>query len=138
MTNNTVLSNVSNLVMPTHYVELDNDEMSYVDGGFYISNGNIWKVLAACAFNPVGATLVGLGIYKLAAKITALGGKLGAKIGGVIGGWVGSIIGGLLGLAALGSVAWTVADALIQGKGINVTWKKTWFGMPYWVDISVA
>lgn len=28
-----VLERTSNLVMPSHYVELDRDEMSYVDGG---------------------------------------------------------------------------------------------------------
>ena len=135
MTN--VIERKSNLVMPVHYAELDSEEMSYVEGGFYISNQQICQVLMACAFNPVGTALVGLGLYKLAAKITALGTKLGAKIGGLIGGWVGRIIGALIGTAALGSIALTVADALIQGKGINVSWKKTFFGMPYWVDISV-
>ncbi len=33
MTNAAVLNKASNLVMPSHYVELDSDEMSYIDGG---------------------------------------------------------------------------------------------------------
>lgn len=33
MTNEMVLERKSNLVMPSHYVELDREEMSYVEGG---------------------------------------------------------------------------------------------------------
>ena len=37
MTNAIVLNETSNLVMPSHYMELDMEEMSYVDGGdFFI------------------------------------------------------------------------------------------------------
>ncbi len=35
MTNEMVLERKSNLVMPTHYVELDEEEMSYVKGGAF-------------------------------------------------------------------------------------------------------
>ena len=37
MTNEMVLQRTSNLVMPTHYIELDCEEMSYVYGGEIIS-----------------------------------------------------------------------------------------------------
>ena len=30
-----------------------------------------------------------------------------------------------------------MADALIQGKGINIGIKKTWFGMSYGIDTFV-
>lgn len=33
---------------------------------------------------------------------------------------------------------YTIADALIQGKGINIGVKKTWFGTPYGIDVSVC
>ena len=79
------------LVMPSNYVVMDSEEMSYVDGGFYISNFNkingYNKLL-----KPVGATLVGLGIYKLVSYIALSGAKLGAKIGGIVGGVVGPCI----------------------------------------------
>ena len=127
----------SNLVMPTSCVELDSEEMSYVDGGFYVSNSKLWNILAVCGLNPIGATLIGLGVYKLAALISALGAKLGAKIGGVIGGFVGSAVGTPLGAGALAAIALKYADALIQGKGLDFSWKKTFFGIPYWVDVSV-
>ena len=47
-------------------------------------------------------------------------------------------VGALLGLGLVGSMALKFADALLQGKGISVEWKKTFFNVPYWVDISVA
>ena len=37
MTNEMVLERTSNLVMPSYYVELDSEEMSYVTGGEVIS-----------------------------------------------------------------------------------------------------
>jgi hypothetical protein len=66
MTNEMVLQRTSNLVMPTHYIELDCEEMSYVYGGEIISlselnadkngwlaAGIIWSAdAAAAAFIP--------------------------------------------------------------------------------------
>ena len=50
MTNEMVLERTSNLVMPLHYVELDRDEMSYVDGGWNWSKFWGWTAaVAACA-----------------------------------------------------------------------------------------
>jgi hypothetical protein len=124
----------------TYAMTLDNswelmteDEMYDVNGGFYISNGDLINLLITIGINPLGGLLWGIGIYKLGALISSKAALLGAKIGGAIGG----VIGALLGLGLVGSMALTMADALIQGKGISVEWKKTFFGMPYWVDISV-
>ncbi len=46
MTNEMVLERTSNLVMPSHYVELDSDEMSYVDGGYELIKKHIlwWDI----------------------------------------------------------------------------------------------
>ncbi len=125
------------LVMPSNYVVMDSEEMSYVDGGFYISNSLIKSMVITSCLNPVGATLVGLGIYKLVSYIALSGAKLGAKIGGIVGGVVGSCIGGLSGAAICGSAAWTVARALIEKKGIGVDFAYTSFGMPYCIDINI-
>ncbi len=73
----------------------------YINAGYYKFSSN------KCA------TLIGLGIYKFAAWITAMGTKLGVRIVGVIGSAIGGIIGGLIRLAAIGSIALTYADALI-------------------------
>ena len=32
---------MSNLVLPSNYVEIENEEMEYVDGGYYISNSTL-------------------------------------------------------------------------------------------------
>jgi len=129
----------------TYAMTLDNsweimteEEMYDVNGGFYLSNRDLTGILVAVGINPLGGFLWGLGIYKLGALISSKAALLGAKIGGTIGGIVGSAVGALLGLGLVGSMSLKMADALIQGKGISVTWKKTFFGMPYWVDISVA
>ena len=128
---------VQELYTPEDADEITYDEGYDIDGGFYIPNEVLCATAFALAINPIGTTLLGIGIYKLAALISAKGAALGAKIGGMIGNVIGSAIGSLLGLGLVGSVSFIFADALIQGKGINVDWKKTWFGMPYWVDISV-
>lgn len=45
MTNAMVLERTSNLVMPSHYIELDIDKMSYVDGGWKWSWGGFLSVI---------------------------------------------------------------------------------------------
>lgn len=40
-------------------------------------------------------------------------------------------------LLFLAAFALKYADALIQGKGLNFSLKKTWFGFPYWVETNV-
>lgn len=67
MTNAMVLERTSSLVMPTHYVELDSEEMSYVTGGEVISlsqlysdqalllaNGIVWSANAVAASAAAG------------------------------------------------------------------------------------
>ena len=53
MTNELVLERTSNLVMPTHYVELDMDEMSYVIGG--ISTSAVAAIIDVGLFAICGA-----------------------------------------------------------------------------------
>lgn len=54
MTNEIVLERASNLVLPSHYVELDKEEMSYVDGGLF---GKIFATI--CLGIVAVASLVG-------------------------------------------------------------------------------
>jgi len=108
----------------------------FLRGGIYISNNTIKNVLIACALNPIPAVLIGIGIYKVCAILASAGAKIGAAIGGIAGP-IGSIIGALLGIAGFGALAYPFVDAVIQGKGVNIGLKYTWFGMPYGLDISV-
>ena len=117
-------------------MDIDREEMEYVDGGFYISNSALKSVVAACAFNPIPAVIIAIGYAKASALIVAAATSIGARLGslgGPIGTAVGGIIAGALGLGASG----TIVHALVQGKGINIGLSYTSFGVPYWVDISV-
>lgn len=49
MTNEMVLERTSNLVMPSHYVELDKEEMSYVNGGLGPVTWFFLGIVAGCA-----------------------------------------------------------------------------------------
>jgi hypothetical protein len=50
------------LQMPCSYVDVDRDEMEYVDGGIYISNSTLCTffktTFVAVGINSVGATLI--------------------------------------------------------------------------------
>ena len=51
---------MSNLVLPSNYVEIENEEMEYVDGGYYISN----STLKGIVFSGVGAS-AGVSVLQL-------------------------------------------------------------------------
>ncbi|SCN26647.1 hypothetical protein N3C_2947 [Clostridium sp. N3C] len=127
------------LQMPCSYVDIDRDEMEYVDGGIYISNSDLRTfckaTFVAVGINPVGATLIGLGVWKVAAIITAGWAAISAKLGA----WSGPIgwVLGIVGVAAVGGLSHTIADALIQGKGIDFGIKYSRWGIPYGIDVSV-
>ena len=134
-----VLNRNYGLALPTSYVEVDNEEMEYVDGGYYISNSTLKSVtkgaFLAIGINPIGSTLAGLGIWKvytlLVAGAASISGRLGSLAGPI------GIAVSILGVAAVAGIGYTLADALIQGKGIDIGVKKTFFGMPYGLDVSV-
>jgi hypothetical protein len=104
--------------------------------GVYISNENIGKMFLAIALNPIPAVLIGIGIHKVCALIAAAGAKLGAMLGSW-GGPVVAIVFALVGLAVFGELATTFVEAILQGKGIRIGLKYTWFGMPYGFGASV-
>lgn len=58
MTNTLALERRSNLVMPTHYVELDDEEMAYVDGG--ISTSAVAAIIDVGLFAICGAINLGI------------------------------------------------------------------------------
>lgn len=46
------------------------------------------------------------------------------------------VLGGLFRAIAL-NYGWDILDALIQKKGLNITWKKSRWGFYYGIDVSV-
>lgn len=66
MTNEMVLERTSCLVMPSHYVELDEKEMSYVDGGklsYYYGWDGVLQCISCVLFGVAGK--LGVATYSL-------------------------------------------------------------------------
>lgn len=127
------------LVMPKNYVVVNEEEMEYIDGGIYISNKTLWNCCRAAfysvSFNPVGSTLVSIGVYKAYTLLAAGIGKIAAAIGSVS--RVLAVAFGVIGVSALLGCGYDIIDALIQNKGINIGLKKSRWGIPYGIDVSV-
>ena len=87
MTNEMVLERTSSLVMPSNYVELYMDEMSYVDGG-------AWLGVVGWICQGIG---LGLGIASSAVSMAGGDNKVagGLAIAGALIGFIGSILTGI-------------------------------------------
>ena len=136
-----ILEKRSNLVMPTHYVELDSEEMSYIEGGLYLSYGLMNSFVLACG--KAGANVWGSIGSMLAPTIAALGGIKSALFTALssIAAWFNGIpvIGQIICLWALANATYLVGamtTAYIQKKGVDISIKWKWF-IPY-VDSKIC
>ena len=79
------------LVMPSSYAMMDEEEMTYVEGGGYV------RLVCSEAFarDCVSASSTAFGTI-IGALIGLLGGNIGSIIGGAVGGCIGWIVGGWL------------------------------------------
>ena len=107
-------------------------------GYWYISLVSLGRILLAFGVNPIATVLIAWGMWKLKtiliAKYTALLAKLGRFWGPVVQAVV-IIAGALLGLPTILDFAEALWDCIMQRKkGLEFTFKKTWFGMPYSLD----
>jgi hypothetical protein len=101
------------LVMPCNYVVMEQDEMMYIDGGFYISNSTITDSLHA-----IGFAIRNVGVGALTSAITPLLPLAFSWINAVpVVGW--TIFGIICASAAV--VAGYVATAIVTGKGIDIS-----------------
>lgn len=123
MTNVVVMNKTSNLVMPVHYVELDRNEMSYVEGGLYIGQEVVDTIVFA-----ISATTLQYGIPAVAAAIKGVGSLLFSTLHAIP--VIGSFL-AFLGKAWLLAQALEIAEALcvafIYRKGIDVSFGWHWF-----------
>lgn len=101
---------VKNLVMPTHCVELDNDEMSYVEGGRIVTvNLNIYMTL--------GGFVSGFSSGAITGAITAACVSLFASVGHIVGAILGAVAGFIIASAvnsALSAGGWSSRITLIN------------------------
>lgn len=113
------------LVMPMNYVVMGNEEMEYVDGGYYMTNDDC-KALAFA----IGAT-VSMNIPTVAALITAGGTGLTAILASVpVIGWIAAAYGAVIIINSAESVASGLMTALWNNQGMEVTIGFRWF-TPY-------
>lgn len=117
MTNAAVLNKASNLVMPTHYVELDRDEMSYVEGGVFLG---ITLSAAQCVqFCTMAASGIGT-VMKSAKAMSIISSKIVSLFLWVHGLPVfGQIVFGVIVAAALTLVA-LIVSAAFMNKGLKL------------------
>lgn len=141
MTKETIFERTSNLIMPSHCVELDSDEMSYVDGGNFFVGVSLSAsfCIALAQYVPMAAKTGGIGIGTLASiamsnpiinsMITPIltGIKSALSLIPVVG-WVAIGVLCAVTLTILG----TALYAGLNGKGFKFGWeiKTGWFGIP--------
>ena len=111
----------SNLVLPKGFVELDREEMTYVDGGgVYLSNDTLFAICGGLL--SAGPTAVGTALVLGTSWINAIPG--------------GTVIWTLLGASSLIFGIYAIS-ALSQGKGLDISLSYTyvWF-MPVPTGLS--
>ncbi len=120
------------LVMPNNYAVVNEEEMTYVDGGFYMSSDSCSTIATYVYGAGFGVTAV-LTIAAITSKLQAAGSAvitflrgLGATVGGVIGAIVGTIIGVL---TATNAVSFLVGCCTADRKSTGCDMK--WYGVSF-------
>jgi len=103
------------MVLPMNYAEIEQEEMVYLEGGFYMSNKQVKNIMVALG---VGA---GVNAVTLAAAIKINSVWMGTQFG-ALGGPIGALTGAALGLW-ISSQAVVIAErmvtAAVHGKGVK-------------------
>lgn len=117
------------LKLPNYYVDIDRDEMEYVDGGisFYLNanrSATIATYVYAGGFGITGATAIASLSSKLGAAWAALK-RVFSIAAGLIGGVAGQlIVGAVCTLAANNMISFLVNTVTADRKntGVNMSW----------------
>jgi hypothetical protein len=125
------------------FVYCTNNPITHYDpmGFWKIPLSSLIGILQCVGLNPIGSALVALGLYKFRAYVIGKFTLLVAKLTSMFGPWVQTaltILAAVSGVFILGPIAVAFFDAIVQKKkGVEITIKKTWFGMPYGISAGV-
>lgn len=111
------------LVMPKNYAVVSDDEMTYVDGGYYMNHDECLALAGAlCITAAEGAPAI-------AAAISAAGGAgLSAIAGSVpVLGWVVGLVGAGYLIFQAKEFSEALCTALVYDKGVDITIGFYWF-----------
>ena len=113
---------MSEILLPANYVNIENDEMEYVDGGVYLDNatihGIVMSVIGVGAVTATSVAVIQAGIYAIAGAISTIPGF----------GWITGAL-----LAANATLfAWACVNAIMGRKGVDIA-----IGFPTGLRFSV-
>ncbi|MFM1534831.1 hypothetical protein ABGF49_05610 [Helcococcus ovis] len=114
------------LVLPQNYVEIEQEEMEYLDGGVYVSQKTARDVLAAVAISP-GSYILAATSYTAAIAAVKWVSK---RFGGVFG-WIAGTVLGILGSQVIEFGRALAYTALYGGRDISWSWNPLNFGVQF-------
>ena len=103
------------LVLPAKYVEIEQEEMAYLDGGAYLSASQCTGIAASIALSP-GALIAGAATASVIAKII----KYGKGVGGPLGFIIGTAAGYATGF--ISKIAYGIGKGALSGRGLSIRW----------------
>ena len=114
------------LVMPKSYAVMNEEEMTYVEGGYYMTHDDCNALRFA-----IGATAA-MNVPTIASLITAYGaGGLTALLGGIpVVGWIAAAYGGVVIVRSAEQLASGLMKELVYQKGMDISLDFSWF-TPY-------
>lgn len=83
------------MVLPRNQVALEQEEMMYLDGGFYMNHSQVRSMVATLAGSggvsvSLLSSAIKLNAVWMGAKFGALAGAVGVAVGSAFGVWIGS------------------------------------------------
>ena len=95
-------------------MELEQEEIVYLDGGEYLSKSQCANMLASVGMNPYSYIAGAVGVLA-AAKLVAFAANFGGPVA-----WIAKFVVGIAGAQAY-AFGWAVANGAIK-NGVDITW----------------
>lgn len=110
------------LVMPSSYAMMDEEEMMYLEGGYYINNVTIRAgVTSFIMASGYSLTYAIAALTPVTLALKAVWAKVCTWVGAMFGSGPGAVIGAVFGWLTAANVCGKIALAAITNKGIEIT-----------------